>query len=114
MPNLYEDAVMKQLGSIGQPITRKSTTVADLGGEGLDISTLLMLLFMSGILGGGGGAGGMPEPMLPNTPLPTTLDAQQLQPYPPPQVSAMGNVGGVPSLENIDIMSLINMFSRMG
>lgn len=133
MPNLYEDAVMRQLESIGQPITRKSTTVADLGGEGLDISTLLMLLFMSGIFGGGGN-----QPMLGETGLPggrfqpqglpqvggalpqaqptlggPSFGGNPTTPLPPSRNMSGVGAGAVPSLENIDIMSLINMFSKI-
>lgn len=106
MGNLYTDAVLRQLESIGKPVQTTTTGTTNLN-QGIDISSLLMMLWLSGIFGKN--KAGTAEPMLPNTPLPTTLESQQVQ-YSQTPASA---TSGVPSLGNIDLMSLVNMFSKL-
>jgi len=48
---------LEQMQNIGQPLVSKSTSEITSPGQGLDLSSLIMLLLFSGMFGGGQQAG---------------------------------------------------------
>lgn len=69
---LYSDAILKQMGQIGEPITSTSKTTVKPPGPAIDIMQLLMMLMFSGAFQQGDkrgtstvASGGMGMPMLP-------------------------------------------------
>jgi len=54
MGSLIADKIMEQMQRIGQPKTSTSTTTQEMPGEGLDLGSLMSLLFLSGMFNKGG------------------------------------------------------------
>lgn len=109
---LYSDAILKQMGRIGEPVRTKATTTVKPPGPAIDLMQMLMMLIFSGAFQQG------PKETLGVTPTPAPRDLSALPPAPATMASTpfapTGGMGGMGGGNLASLMKILMNIPGMG